>query len=462
MGEVKDYEISADRKKMLLRKADDFYIVDSDAKGSSLGDPKALAKLAVNLSRWTISTNPRDEFQGIFLDAWRMERDFFYDPNMHGVNWTAMRDRYLPLVDRAADREELNEVIAQLAGELSALHTFVFGGDSRKPADQVDLAALGARLRRDDNAGGYVVEHIYEHDPDLPNQAPPLARPDSLVKEGEVITSIDGVDSLSVPDERSLLRGKAGTQVLLHVKPPSGDARDVLVTPVSSHDDAGLRYNEWEYSRRLAVEKGSSGKIGYVHLRAMTARDIDQWARDYYPVFDREGLIIDVRRNGGGNIDSWLLSRLLRQAWFYWQPRMGNPAWNMQYAFRGHIVVLCDSFTASDGEAFAEGFRRLKLGKVIGTRTWGGEIWLSFDNQQADNGIATAAEMGVYADGKWLIEGHGVDPDMVVDNLPHETWEGRDTQLETALKELQQEIQSDPRPIPKSPPHPDKSFPYKQ
>ena len=462
MSDVKSYEISADRKKMLVRKGDDFYILDSDAKGSSLSDPKALAKSAVNLSRWTISTNPRDEYRGIFLDAWRMERDFFYDPNMHGVNWPAMRDRYLSLVDRVADRDELNDVIAQLAGELSALHTFVFGGDSRKPADQVDLAALGARLRRDDKAGGYVVEHIYEHDPDLPNQAPPLARPESLVKEGEIITSIDGVDVLSVSDERLLLRGKAGTQVLLHVKPVSGDARDVLVTPVSSHDDGELRYNEWEYTRRLVVDKASNGKIGYVHLRAMGPNDINQWARDYYPVYDRQGLIIDVRHNGGGNIDSWLLGRLLRQAWFYWQPRVGNPVWNMQYAFRGHIVVLCDAFTGSDGEAFSEGFKRLKLGKVIGTRTWGGEIWLSFDNQQADNGIATAAETGVYADGKWLIEGHGVDPDMTVDNLPHETYDGKDSQLQAALKELEQEIQADPRPVPKAPPHPDKSFKYPQ
>jgi tricorn protease len=467
MNDVKSFEISADRKKMLLQKhikdappesADSFYIVESDVKGAALADPKTLGKSTIDLSHWAIQTNPRDEYRGIFLDAWRMQRDFFYDPNMHGVDWPAMRDRYLPLVDRVADRDELNEVIAQMVGELSALHTFVVGGDARKPSDQIDLATLGARLRRDEKAGGYVVEHIYAHDPDLPNLAPPLARPESLVREGEVIIAIEGVDALSLPDERALLRGKAGTSVLLHVKPPSGDARDVLVKPISSHDDDEMRYAEWEYSRRLTVEKASKGTIGYVHLRAMGQNDINQWARDYYPVFDRQGLIIDVRHNGGGNIDSWLLSKLLRKAWFYWQPRVGNPSWNMQYAFRGHMVALCDSGTGSDGEAFSEGFRRLKLGKVIGTRTWGGEIWLSFDNVQADNGIASAAETGVYADGKWLIEGHGVDPDMVVDNPPHETYEGKDAQLDAALKELQAEIQADPRPVPKAPPHPDKSF----
>jgi tricorn protease len=224
-----------------------------------------------------------------------------------------------------------------------------------------------------------------------------------------------------------------------------------------------MRYNEWEYSRRLQVEARSHGHIGYVHLRAMGPADIEQWAREFYPIFDRPGLIIDVRHNGGGNIDSWLLAKLQRQAWFYWQPRVGNPTWNMQYAFRGHVVALCDQETGSDGEAFAEGFRRLGLGKVIGVRTWGGEIWLSSSNVLADRGIATAAEMGVYGpEGKWLIEGHGVDPDIVVDNLPHATFTGSDAQLDAALRYLQQQIRKDPRPVPKAPPYPNKAFKYEE
>src|SRR5271155_5415842 len=158
------------------------------------------------------------------------------------------------------------------------------------------------------------------------------------------------------------------------------------------------------------------------------------WAREFYPVYDRQGLIIDVRHNQGGNIDSWVLGKLLRKAWSYWQPRVGNPISNMQYAFRGYIVVLCDRRTASDGEAFAEGIRRLGLGKIIGVRTWGGEIWLSSSNVLADRGIATAAENGVYGpEGKWLIEGHGVDPDIEVDDLPHATFTGSDAQLQAAL-----------------------------
>jgi tricorn protease len=466
MGGVKGYEVSADRKKMLLEKGESFYIVDSDAKGAGLSDGKTLGKAEIDLSHWEFSTTPREEYRGIFEDAWRLERDYFYDRHMQGVDWVGMRARYRPLVDRVADRDELNDVIAQMVSELSALHTFVQGGDARKPADDVDLATLGAVLKRDETAGGFVVEHVYGHDPDMPDMAPPLARPESMVGEGEVITSIDGVDALSVSDERALLRGKAGAEVLLRVKAKGGAGREatvrsVLVKPMKANDEDDLRYAEWEYTRRQEVEKASSGHIGYVHLRAMGAEDIDQWAREYYPVFDRQGLIIDVRHNEGGNIDSWLLSKLLRQAWFYWQPRVGEPEWNMQDAFRGHIVVLCDQETASDGEAFTEGFKRFKMGQTIGMRTWGGEIWLSGSNRQADGGVATAAETGVYGpEGKWLIEGHGVDPDVVVDNLPHATFAGEDAQLAMALKMLGEEIKADPRPVPQAPPYPDKSFQY--
>jgi tricorn protease len=413
------------------------------------------------MARWTFATSPRTEFRELFQDAWRLERDYFYDKNMHGVDWVKIRERYAPLVDRVSDREELNDVIAQMVSELSTLHTFVRGGDSRKAPDKIDIATLGALLRRDEKAGGFVVEHIYLHDPDLPNLASPLARPDSRVREGEVIVSIDGEDALSVPDERVLLRGKAGQKVMLVVKGKDGATRNVLVTPVRDGEDENLRYAEWEYTRRQQVDAASNGQIGYVHLRAMGSGDIEQWAREFYPVFNREGLIVDVRHNHGGNIDSWVLAKLLRRNWFFWQPRVGNPIGNMQYAFRGHIVVLCDQVTASDGEAFAEGFRRLGLGKVIGMRTWGGEIWLSANNRLADRGIATAAEMGVYGpEGKWLIEGHGVDPDMVVDNLPAATFAGSDAQMEAAVKYLLGEIEKEPRPVPKTPAYPNKSFAY--
>lgn len=184
-NDIKNFEISLDRKKLLIAKAHNFYIVDSDIKAAAFSDQKVLDKSNINLSAWSFFTNPRADFRGIFLDAWRLERDYFYDRNMQGVDWSAMRERYLPLVDRVADREELNDVIAQMVSELSALHIFVHGGDIRKPSDQIDLAALGALLKRDEKAGGFVVEHVYLHDPDLPNSAPPLDRPESRVKAGK-------------------------------------------------------------------------------------------------------------------------------------------------------------------------------------------------------------------------------------------------------------------------------------
>ena len=279
------------------------------------------------------------------------------------------------------------------------------------------------------------------------------------VREGAVLLAINGVPTLSVPDPSALLRNQAGKQVLLSVKSAATNApREVVLTPLTLDREADLRYDDWEYSRRHKVEEWGHGDIGYVHLRAMGAADIAAWAKSFYPVFNRKGLVVDVRHNRGGNIDSWVLEKLMRKAWFYWQPRVCIPTWNMQYAFRGHMVALCDEHTASDGEAFSEGFKRLALGKVIGTRTWGGEIWLSFDNTLVDRGIASAAETGVYGpEGKWLIEGHGVDPDIVVDNLPHATFLGGDAQLKAAVDHLLEQIRLHPVTVPPTPTRPVKA-----
>jgi len=235
-------------------------------------------------------------------------------------------------------------------------------------------------------------------------------------------------------------------------------ARDVIVTPVTPVRETDLRYTEWEYTRRMRVDSLSAGRVGYVHLRAMGAPDMAQWQRDFYPVYDRDGLVIDLRGNRGGNIDAWILSRLVRRAWMWWQPRVGQPFGNMPWAFEGKLVVLVNETTISDGEAFAEGFRRLGLGKVVGSRTWGGEIWLSQDNILVDKGIATAAETGVYGpEGTWLIEGHGVEPDVVVDNLPRATADGHDAQLDAAVKLVLEEAAKQPRKVPQAPRYPDKS-----
>lgn len=247
--------------------------------------------------------------------------------------------------------------------------------------------------------------------------------------------------------------GKAGKQTLLEF---AGGKR-AIVYPKTIVQENALRYSNWELSRRELVDKLSNGRIGYMHLRAMTANDMNQFQRDYYPQFTKDALIVDMRNNNGGNIDSWLLNRLMRKAWFYWQTRVGDPYWNMQYAFRGPMATIVNENSASDGEAFPEGFRRLGLGKIFGTRTWGGEIWLTSSNVLADRGVATAAEFGVYGpEGAWLIEGHGVDPDVVVDNKPHATFRGEDAQLEATVRHLLEEIGKRPVSVPKAPAYPRK------
>ena len=458
MEDLDEFRLSADGKKLLVEKEETLYVIDA---GDAEEKPEDLEKGKVDLSAWTFAVDPREQWQQMFREAWRLERDYFYDPKMHGVDWPAMLTKYQPLSLRVTSREELDDLLAQMVSELSALHTFVYGGEHRKGEDAIEVASLGGLLARDEAAGGWRVARRYRSDPDVPAEAGPLAARGVDVNEGDVIESINGVPTLSVGDPALLLRNQAEKQVLLSVKDAkTKKSREVVVTPISPEKSADLRYGDWEYSRRLAVEEKGKGAIGYLHLRAMNADDYTRWARDFYPIYNRDGLIIDVRNNEGGNIESWILAKLLRKAWFWWQPRIGDPWQNMPYAFSGHVAVLVNEGTSSDGEAFAEGVKRLGIGKVIGTRTWGGEIWLSSSNILVDKGIATAAEYGVYGpEGTWLIEGHGVDPDIVVDNQPHATFEGGDAQLDAAIHYLQEKIKAEPVPRPKAPAYPNKALP---
>ncbi len=455
---VRDAELSADGKHLLVRKpagakSSQWFVIAAKPAKAALDKP-------VDLSGIALSVTPAAEWRDMMVDSWRLLRDYFYDRDMHGADWKAVRAKYEPWVARVRSREELNDVFQEMTGELSALHHFVRGGDLRDGTDRVAIATLGADLARDQAAGGWRVTSIPTSDPDEPTVRSPLSAPTVRIGVGDVIRAIDGVPTLSAPHPSALLRNKAGRQVLLSVLAKGAtDAHDVIVRPLSSAEDTDLRYRSWEVTRRMRVEDAGKGDLGYLHLSAMGGENISQFTRDFYPVFARKGLIIDVRDNRGGNIDSWVLSRLMRKAWMYWnQPAGHPPLWNMQYAFRGHIVVLCDARTASDGEAFAEGFRRLGLGKVIGTRTWGGEIWLSSSNTTVDGGLTSAGENGVYDDkGAWLIEGRGVEPDITVDNLPYATFSGGDAQLDAAVAHLKKLIKDEPREIPQVPKAPVKA-----
>lgn len=450
---IRSAQLSANGRKILVSKGTALHVIDArPVKVANINDSR------VDLTGWTFPIDTRNDFRQIFVDAWRMERDWFYDPDMHGVDYKATMAKYLPLVARITTRAELSELIGYAVGELSALHTSVGGGDLRRGDDNVAVASLGARLFRDPGKGGYRIDYIYQSDPEFPALRSPLAEPDLNVKVGNVITSVNGTRTLDAQDIGELLRNQVGKQVLLTIA-DGENSRDVVVTPIGN--ESALRYADWEYTRRLITEKKSDNRIGYVHLRAMGANDINQFYREFTPVFNRQGLILDMRHNRGGNIDSWVLEMLMRKPWMYWQDRVGEPYWNMQGAFRGHMVMLVDHETASDGEAVAEGFRRLGLGPVIGVRTWGGEIWLSGVNTLSDGGVARAPMSGVYGpEGKWLIEQEGVIPDIIVDNLPHATFNGQDAQLDAAIEYLQKKIAEDPRPVPKAPAYPKRAFRY--
>ncbi|MEM8933010.1 MAG: S41 family peptidase [Acidobacteriota bacterium] len=457
------FEMSADRRHLLVRQQhrdrERLAVIEApdDGPASTVGS-ETLAEQTVDLGDWTFPFDPREEWRQMFVDAWRLHRDYFWDGGMHGVDWLAMREKYTPLVDRVTDRAELSDLLAQMVSELSALHTAVRGGDRRDGPEDVRLAYLGADVERADAAGGYRITHIPRPDPERPELRSPVHAVGVDLVDGDVIVAIDGVPTLERPPGAAL-RQKAGRMVRLRVD-RDGTPRDVLVEPISARRAAGLRLSAWEYERRQRVEAASDGRIGYVHLRAMGTRDIAQWAREFYPVHHLDGLIVDVRHNRGGNIDSWILGDLLRRPWSWWKQRVGPSDRNMQGAFGGHMVVLVDAWTASDGELFAEGFRRLGLGPVIGTRTWGGQIWLTASNHLVDRGIATAAETGVFGpEGEWLIEGHGVDPDHVVDNLPHATFHGGDAQLDAAISTLLDAIEREPPTTPSPPSYPDRSSP---
>lgn len=451
INDIDSYELTGNGEKLLVLKQKNMYMVDA---GTS--EIKDISKNKIDVSGWRFGITPREDWKQIFTDAWRMERDYFYDKNMHGVDWDAMHAKYLPLVDRITTRNELSDLIGRFVGELSALHTSVRGGDMRSDEKNIAVASLGGEFSRDAANDGYRIDYIYKVDPDYPDGRSPLDDPYLDVRIGDIITNINGVPALSAVDMGALIRNQVGKQVRLTIK-REAVSRDVIVTPIAS--SLSLRYSDWEYGKRLEVEEKGDDKIGYLHLRAMGNSDISQFYREFYPVFNKSGLIVDVRFNRGGNIDSFILEKLLRKAWMYWKARAGEPYWNMPYAFRGHMVVLVNENTYSDGEAFADGFKKLGLGTTIGTRTWGGEIWLHGGNRLSDNGLARAPMMGVYGDnGEWLIEGHGFVPDIEVDNLPHATFNGQDAQLDAAIKHLQKLIKEDPRDVPSPPAYPDKSF----
>jgi len=441
-ADISDFQLAVNGKKLFMRKhseqgAGDMYVVEAAAKA-----PAELNKGRVNIAGWQLSIKPTEEWQQMFADGWRMHRDFLFDKGMRGLDWQASKAKYQPLLARVTDRYELDDIFAQMMGELNALHSQVRGGEYRNDAAAAKAASLGAEFSQ--SKEWLSISHIYRTDSELPAQAAPLAKPGVNVKEGDIITAINGSTVTDVATLTGLLRNQAGKQVLLSLKRGKQQWQTVA-EPVSAGHDSMLRYQDWVAANQQSVAAAGNNQLGYLHLYAMGPNDIANFAREFYAHYDKAGLIIDVRRNRGGNIDSWIIEKLLRRAWAFWQPTQGAAYTNMQQTFRGHLVVLTDQLTYSDGETFSAGVKALGLGPLIGKRTAGAGVWLSGRNRLADNGMARVAETAQFAmDGRWIIEGYGVSPDQEVDNLPYARFNGKDAQLEQAIAYLQQKLQSQP------------------
>jgi len=441
---VRGFELSADGEKLFLRTANGgdprFLIVQANKDF-----PSETNNQTIRLSDWSLRIDPKAEWRQLVLDAWRLHRDFAYDPNLRGVDWDAVRARYVPLRDRIGHRSEVNDLLKQMAAELGILHSQVRGGDHPSDIESGVPSFLGATYTA--RANGLEITSIYEGEPDRIETKGTLQQPGIEVAIGDLITAIDGVPVRTETELYNALVMKADQEVLLDLQ-RGREARQEIVKPMSGRRTAMLRYSDWVEGNRDRVAEVSNGEIGYLHLRAMTSRDLASFARDFYEHYDKDGLIIDVRGNSGGNVDSIILSTLLRQAWAFWRSPSGGPATtNMQQTFRGHLVVLINEGTYSDGETFAAGIKALDLGPTIGTRTAGAGIWLSDRNPLADRGQARVAEFAQYgADGRWLIEGRGVSPDIEVINPPRATYQGEDAQLARALSYLADKIEAEPIP----------------
>jgi tricorn protease len=450
LGSVQSFSLSDDGKTLFLQKTgnkNDMYLVSAGAKFSSTAK-----NTKVNTSDWKLQVNPQQEWQQIFHDAWLMHRDSLFDKTMRGLDWSAVKQKYQPLLTRLTDRHELNDIFKQMMGELNTLHSQVRGGDLPMDNNTAKAATLGVEYFQDTQ--GVKIAHIYANDPELISRLAPLAKPGVNAKVGDIISAINGQPILTIPDIAKALQNKAGKQVLLNLI-RADQQISTVVKPNSTRDDYYNRYYDWVTQNQQKVYQANDD-LGYLHLRAMGAGDVATFAREFYAQYKKQGLIIDVRRNNGGNVDSWILEKLLRRAWSFWQVRGGDSFTNMQQTFRGHLVVLADQYTYSDGETFTAGIKALKLGTVIGKQTAGAGVWLTGRNRQTDGGMARVAELPVYAmDGRWVTEGRGISPDIEVDNLPHATFNGEDAQLQAAIKLLQKKIKRDPikplkvKPFPK-------------
>ncbi|MDR1742325.1 MAG: PDZ domain-containing protein [Dysgonamonadaceae bacterium] len=436
IAEGASLHLNFNSKKALFRKGRQFFVTNIPTGKTDLKD-------AVNVSNMKITTDYPQEWAQIFNEAWRVYRDGFYVKNMHGVDWAAMKKKYEALVPYVKNRLDLNYVIGEMIGELNIGHAYVNPGEVDRP-EKINTGLLGAEISRD-KSGFFRIEKILQGATWSKELRSPLTEPGIDAHTGDYIVAIDGVPTNGVKDLYSLLIGKADipTEIALNGKPSLDGARKIVISPIAN--EYPLYHYEWVQNNLKKVEKASGGKIGYIYIPDMGVEGLNEFARYFYPQLDKEGLIIDDRANGGGNVSPMILERLAREPYRLTMRRGSNRIGTIPDAVQvGPKVCLINKYSASDGDLFPWGFRALGLGKLIGTRTWGGIVGISgsmpfIDGTDIRVPFFTSYD---YKTGQWIIENHGVDPDIFIDNDPIREWNGEDQQLDRAIEEVMKELKT--------------------
>ncbi len=435
LDSVRNYELAANGEKLIARVGGDYSILAPKPGQKPAESTIALGELQVKV-------DPRVEWAQEFTDAWRILRDWFYDPGMHGLDWNAIREKYGQLVPHVAHRADLDYIFGELAGELNAGHVYV-GSPADLNGKRVENGLLGAEIVAD--SGVFRVARIYPGENWHEQFRSPLTEPGVKVREGEYILAVDGVPTRGVDNFYRLLENKADRVVTLLVnsKPEPAGARDEKVRPVRR--ETNLRYLDWVQSRREYVDKASGGRIGYIHLPNTAQEGNRELFKSFYPLVGKDALIIDDRYNGGGFIPDRMIELIDRPVLNYWVTRNMKATATPAYFHAGPKAMLINGYAASGGDALPYYFRKRKLGPLIGTRTWGGLIGISGNPSLMDGGSISAPRFRFLdTDGMWAVEGTGVAPDIEVVDRPDLVAAGKDPSLETAVRVLLEELEKNP------------------
>lgn len=452
MQNVSDYDLSADGSKIIYRSGDTYGIVNL-SEGSKPGD----GQLA--LSGLKASIDPREEWGQIFADAWRIERDFFYDPGMHGVDWNAVRARYEKLLPFITDREDLNYVIGEMVGELNSSHTYVGGGDV-DDEEILPFGLPGAEFELEAGSKVYKIKKIYTGGKLNPDAYSPLGQPGLGVEEGDYIIAVNGRKPDVTKDPWEAFAAPTGDVVTLTVaKNPNGkDAREVNIKLISTTEDRRLRYLEWVEANLEKVDKMTGGRVGYVYVPDTGWQGQNELVRQFVPQADKEALVIDERFNGGGQVPDRFIELLNRPVLNYWATRDFKDSKTPSVSNNGPKVMIINGWSGSGGDAFPYYFRKTGIGPLVGTRTLGGLIGIGGNPGLIDGGYVTAPSYAFWnSDGKWEVEGYGVEPDYVVEDLPENINDSPDPQLEKAVDVVLELLEDNPPRKPQRPLYEDRA-----